>query len=257
MLSSGRYSNGMRGYVSHPAVQLGSVAERYRRIAGGPVRRADLGGGQSLAAAAFRPGRRRRERDERLARVEALLFVAREPVPVRRLSTYANLADATEARTLVRKLNEIYDRRGCAFRVEEVAGGFQLLTRSKFAAWLRRLGHVPGDARLSAPALETLAVVAYRQPVLRANIEAIRGVNCGEILRQLLERDLICISGRSDELGRPYVYSTTQKFLQVFGLRSLDDLPRAEIFRDTSTAAAVLPMNVPAPDQNSHIDSID
>lgn len=165
--------------------------------------------------------------DERLARLEAILVMAREPLSTRKLSQYANLADATEARTLVRRLNERYDQVGRAFRVEEVAGGYQLLTRPKFATWLRRLEQIPRETRLSGPTLETLAVVAYRQPAGRAEIEAIRGVNCGEILRQLLERDLVRHAGRSDELGRPYLYATTKRFLQLFGLRSLDELPRA------------------------------
>jgi len=174
----------------------------------------------------------------RMARLEAILFLAREPLASRKLSQYANLADGTEARTLLRRLNEHLDRAQCAFRVEEVAGGFQLATRPKFASWLRRLPHVPRETRLSAPALETLAVVAYRQPVMRAEIEGIRGVNCGEILRQLLERDLIRVSGRGDELGRPYLYSTTRSFLLLFGLRSLDELPRAEIWRGTTAPIA-------------------
>jgi segregation and condensation protein B len=163
----------------------------------------------------------------RICRLEAILFIAREPLSTRKLSQYANLADATEARTLIRQLNDRYDTLGRAFRVEEVAGGFQLMTRPKFAAWLRRLEEVPKETRLSAPALETLAVIAYRQPSGRAEIESIRGVNCGEILRQLMDRDLVRIAGRSDELGRPYLYATTKRFLQLFGLRSLDDLPRA------------------------------
>jgi segregation and condensation protein B len=170
-------------------------------------------------------------RDEPLARLEAVLFLARQPLNSRKLAQYANLADGTEARTLVRRLNEFYDRAGRAFRVEHVAGGYQLLTRRGFAGWLRRLAHVPGETRLSAPALETLAVIAYRQPVPRADMEAIRGVNCGEILRQLMDRDLVRISGRSEELGRPYLYSTTKRFLQIFGLVSLEDLPRAEVLR--------------------------
>jgi segregation and condensation protein B len=170
-------------------------------------------------------------RDERLVRIEAILLLAREPLSSRRLSQYANLADATEARTLVRQLNEVLDARGRAFRVEEVAGGFQLLTRPKFASWLRRLANVPKELRLSAPALETLSVIAYRQPASRAEIEAVRGVNCGEVVRQLLERDLVRIAGRGEELGRPYLYATTRQFLQLFGLRNLEDLPRAEQLR--------------------------
>src|SRR6478609_8087428 len=165
--------------------------------------------------------------DADLARLEAILFLAREPLNTRKLSQYANLADGTQARTLVRRLNEQYDAAGRAFRVERVAGGFQLMTRREFAPWLRRLAHVPGETRLSAPALETLAVIAYRQPVLRSTIEAIRGVNCGEILRQLMDRDLVRIGGRGEELGRPYLYATTKRFLELFGLNQIDELPRA------------------------------
>jgi len=170
-------------------------------------------------------------RDRRTSSLEAVLFLAREPMTTRKLAQYAGLADGTEARTLIRRLNRFYDEGGSSFRVEEVAGGFQLLTRPKFGAWLRRLFHSPVETRLSAPALETLAVVAYRQPVLRTEIESIRGVDCGEILRQLMERDLVRIAGRSDELGRPYWYATTKRFLQIFGLRHLDDLPRAAFLR--------------------------
>jgi segregation and condensation protein B len=158
-------------------------------------------------------------------------MLAREPLNSRKLAQFANLADGTEARTLVRKLNEALDAAGRAFRVEEVASGYQLFTRPGFASWLRKLGHIPAEMRLSAPALETLAVIAYRQPVPRADIEAIRGVNCGEILRQLMERDLARIAGRSDELGRPFLYGTTRRFLQIFGLVDLDELPRADKLR--------------------------
>jgi segregation and condensation protein B len=180
-------------------------------------------------------------RDSELARLEAVLLLAREPLNSRKLAQYANLADGTQARTLIRRLNEHYDSAGRAFRVEQVAGGFQLFTRSKFAAWLRRLAHVPGQWRLSAPALETLAVIAYRQPVVRADIEAIRGVNCGEIVRQLMERDLVRIGGRSEELGRPYLYATTKRFLQVFGLIHLDELPRGDLLRSAPIPMSPLP----------------
>ena len=167
---------------------------------------------------------------ELMRRLEAVLFLAKEPLNTRKLSRYANLADGTQARTLVGQLNRQYDETGRSFRVEEVAGGFQLRTRAVFSRWLRRTPHVPAETRLSAPSLETLAVVAYRQPVVRADIESVRGVACGEILRQLMDRDLVRVSGRSNELGRPYFYSTTKRFLEVFGLRNLDELPRAEEF---------------------------
>ena len=167
-------------------------------------------------------------RSPRESRLEAVLFLAGEPLSSRKLAQFASLADGTEARTLVRRLNRLYDAGDSAFRVEEFAGGFQLLSRSRFSRWLRRLHQSPVAARLSGPAMETLAVVAYRQPVLRAEIEAIRGVQCGEMLRQLLERDLVKIGGRSEELGRPFLYCTTKHFLRGFGLRNLDELPRAE-----------------------------
>jgi segregation and condensation protein B len=167
----------------------------------------------------------------RRGRLEAVLFLAREPLTLRKLAQLANLTDGTEARTLVGSLAESYDRRGCAFRVAQVAGGYQLLSNPEFAPWLRSLGARDEPMRLSPPALETLAVVAYRQPVLRADVEAIRGVACGEILRQLMDRDLLRIAGRSEELGRPLWYGTTRRFLQVFGLRSLDELPWASVLR--------------------------
>jgi len=182
---------------------------------------------------------RQRGRDHRLQRLEAIFFLAREPLTNRKLSQYANLADATEVRTLIRRLNELYDTNGRAFRVERVAGGFQLMTRGKLAGWVRRLDGVPRETRLSAPALETLAIIAYRQPILRAGIEAVRGVNCGEILRQLMDRELVRIGGRSEDLGRPYLYTTTKHFLRVFGLDSLESLPRVEqLRRDGPDAAA-------------------
>jgi segregation and condensation protein B len=192
-----------------PARQLGSVCARFHNPlallaekAGGPQCR--------LRRHSSEPdGRQSGSSPQQLRRLEAVLMLAREPLSSRKLSQFAGLADGTQARTLVRRLNSFYDEVSRAFRVEEVAGGFQLLTRPKFAPWLRRLGHVPPEIRLSSPAMETLAVVAYRQPVLRADIEAIRGVNCGEILRQLMERDLVRIGGRSEELGRPYLYTTT------------------------------------------------
>jgi segregation and condensation protein B len=177
-------------------------------------------------------------RDVRLAKIEAVLFLAREPMATRKLAQLAGLADGTEARTLIRRLNRLYDGSGCAFRAEEVGGGFQLMSRVKFGSWLRRLFESPIEARLSAPALETLAIVAYRQPVMRTEVDALRGVDCSEILRQLMERELVRIAGRSQELGRPYYYGTTKRFLQVFGLRNLDDLPRSAALRRRATGGA-------------------
>lgn len=170
------------------------------------------------------------------------MFLAKEPLNSRKLAQLANLADGTEARTLVRSLNRLYDAAHRAFRVEEISGGYQLLTRGKFADWVRRVAGGDDPSRLSTPAMETLAIIAYRQPVPRADVEAIRGVNCGEIIRQLMDRDLVQIRGRSEDLGRPFLYGTTSAFLRTFGFRSIDDLPRQDEFRkveaETDASAA-------------------
>jgi segregation and condensation protein B len=163
--------------------------------------------------------------------VEAAFFAADEPLSARRLAMVAGLADGNEARRLVRKLQAFYDKDGTAFQVEEIAGGFQLLSRAEYHPWLLRLRQTGNELRLSPAARETLAIIAYRQPIMRADIEAIRGVQCGELLRLLMEKGLVRIAGRHDSLGRPVLYGTTRKFLQVFGLRSLQDLPQAEQLR--------------------------
>jgi len=167
-------------------------------------------------------------RDARLALIEAALVAADEPLSARRLAAVAALDDATEARRLVRKLQALYEQEGSAFQVEELAGGFQLLTRPQYHPWLTRLRRSGFDLRLSSAARETLAIVAYRQPIMRADIEAVRGVQCGDVLRMLMEKGLLRIAGRHDSLGRPVLYGTTKKFLRIFGLRSLKDLPRQE-----------------------------
>jgi segregation and condensation protein B len=170
-------------------------------------------------------------RDPRLATLEAFLIAADEPLNARRLAALIGVKDGTEARRLVRKLQSLYDQDGTAFQVEELAGGFQLLTRPEYHPWLARLRRTGNDLRLSPAARETLAIVAYRQPIMRADIEAIRGVQCGEMLRQLMEKGLIRVAGRHDSLGRPVLYGITRKFLQLFGLKNLNDLPLAEQLR--------------------------
>ena len=171
----------------------------------------------------------------KLARLEAVLFLAREPLSTRKLAKLAKLADGTQARTLIKQLAVLLDQRSSALHIVEVAQGVQLLTRPHLADWIRRLHGGAKEIRLSAPALETLAVVAYQQPIVRAEIEAIRGVQCGEILRVLMERDLLRIVGRAEELGRPFLYGTTKNFLQVFGLRRLEELPTIDQIHTVST----------------------
>jgi segregation and condensation protein B len=179
-------------------------------------------------------------RSPKLARVEAALFAAGDPLSTRRIAEVANLADGTEVRLLIQELKSLYDADGSAFAVENVAGGWQLRTRPQFAPWLGKLHAARQEARLSQPALETLAVVAYRQPILRADIEAVRGVACGEMLRQLIDRGFVRIVGHHDSLGRPLLYGTTRRFLEHFGLADLGELPMAEQLRASAAAASPL-----------------
>ncbi|MEO1994992.1 MAG: SMC-Scp complex subunit ScpB [Planctomycetaceae bacterium] len=164
-------------------------------------------------------------RTDKAARVEAVLLVAGGAMSTRRLAQLAILADANEAKSLIDKLNESYDRSRSAFSIERVAAGYQLLSRPQFAFWLDTLHNRPATLKLSPPMMETLTIVAYQQPIVRADIEAIRGVQCSEILKQLMEHNLVKVGGEDDSLGRPYLYVTTRKFLEVFGLLSLGDLP--------------------------------
>jgi len=174
-------------------------------------------------------------RDPVLATVEAALLAADEPLNPRRLATAAGLPDAAEARKQVRRLQSQYEAEGSAFQVEEIAGGYQLLSRPEFHPWLVRLKRTGHVLRLSPAMRETLAIIAYRQPIMRADIENIRGVHVGEVLRQLMEKGLIRIAGRDNSLGRPVLYGTSKKFLQVYGLKSLRELPQVEQLRPPQT----------------------
>ena len=167
-------------------------------------------------------------RDAALAMVEAVLFAADEPLPPRRLAVAAGLKDAAEARRQVQRLRELLETRRQGFQVEELGGGFQLLSRPEFHPWLVRMRRGGADLHLSPAARETLTILAYRQPITRADLEGIRGVQSAEVLGQLIEKGLVRITGRDDSLGRPMLYGTTKKFLQTYGLKSLHDLPRAD-----------------------------
>jgi segregation and condensation protein B len=177
-------------------------------------------------------------RDPKLARLEAVLLFADEPLTARRLADVAGLEDAAEARTLLERLKELYDADGTAFQVEEIAGGYQLLTRPRYHPWLARLKRTGHEVRLSPAALETLAVIAYKQPIMRAEVEKVRGVACAEVVRQLMEKGLVRVAGRHDSLGRPQLYGTTKRFLQVFGLNTLKDLPEVEALRNPEDASS-------------------
>ncbi len=161
--------------------------------------------------------------------VEALLFASDEPVPVERLADAAGEEVTVEqVRQAVGDLVQEYDATGRAFTVEEIAGGFQLFTRPEHNKYLKKLLRARQQARFTQAALETLAIIAYKQPIMRAEIEDIRGVACGDMIRTLMEKGLVRIAGRSEQLGRALLYGTTKKFLQVFGLGSVKDLPDAK-----------------------------
>ncbi len=156
--------------------------------------------------------------------VEALVVASSEPVSAARLGAVVPDCDAARVRKLVAELNQEYREHGRAFEIEEVAGGFQLRTRLELAPWLREL-RPQRPLRLSQASLETLAIVAYKQPLTRAEVEDVRGVECGAVLRTLMERRLVRIAGHREVPGRPLLYGTTRRFLEVFGLDSLRDLP--------------------------------
>jgi segregation and condensation protein B len=158
---------------------------------------------------------------------EALLFASDEPVPAARLAQLLGKgADAKTVRKLVDDLNAEYAGQGRAFEVVEIAGGFQLLTRPEFKDWIAELHRCRRQDKLTPSSVETLAIVAYKQPVQRATVDDIRGVQTGPLLRSLLERGLIKVVGRQNVPGRPILYGTSRLFLQHFGLKSLKDLPR-------------------------------
>ncbi len=159
--------------------------------------------------------------------IEALLFASDSPLTLARLAELAGCTQA-EARDAIETLNDQYATGGLAFSIQPIARGFQMMTRPKFAPWVARLHRHRSETRLSEAALETLAIIAYKQPIIRADIESIRGVACGEVLGRLREMGLIRVVGRAEVVGRPMLYGTTKKFLQVFGLRDLKDLPRVE-----------------------------
>ncbi len=170
-------------------------------------------------------------RSPALARLEAALFVANGPLTGKKLAQFASLPDAGEVTSLIERLNHSYHEAGSAFRVERLATGYQLLTRPEFERWLDKVHQRQARLKLSPPAMEAMTIIAYRQPLTRADLEAIRGVQSVELLKQLMERGLVKIVGEHDSLGRPYLYGTTRVFLESYGLRSIEELPMADELR--------------------------
>lgn len=168
--------------------------------------------------------------------VEALLMATDEPLPAARIAQILGTGDASDVKEHIEALNQRYAASAAAFRIEAIAKGYQVLTLPVYDAWIKKLHKARDDSRLSAAALETLAIVAYKQPILRADVEAIRGVAVGDMLIRLRDMGLVRIVGRAEEIGRPLLYGTTTRFLDVFGLSSLKDLPKID-----SDQPAVLP----------------
>lgn len=168
--------------------------------------------------------------------VEALLFASDTPVEAERIQEVLDLGSEAEARALVVDLKARYEAEDRGLQIVEVGGGFRMVTRPEVAPWLVRLAKSRTRSRLSRRALETLAIVAYRQPVSRPEIDVVRGVNSDAVLENLLDRRLIRIAGRKDAPGRPFLYESTREFLVAFGLRDLSELPQVE--GDVPTPAA-------------------
>ena len=174
------------------------------------------------------------------SRVEAVLLSISRPLSEAKLVDMLGLGSvsakdkmpATMVKQAIDHLNTEYAQSGRSFRIERLAGGWQLLTLSKFGPLLTRVHGARLQGRLTPAALDTLAIIAYRQPTLRSELEAVRGVACGDILRGLMERRLVRITGRAEELGRPMLYGTTSEFLRVFGISRIEDLPQARELRN-------------------------
>jgi len=165
--------------------------------------------------------------DNLKAIVESLLFAADTPLTIEKIRSILDTGDSVAIRSVLAGLTEEYDTQRRGFFLKEVAGGYQLRTRPECREWVRRMRQ-SRPPRLSRAAMETLAIVAYKQPVLRSDVEHLRGVDCGGVLRSLLERGILRVLGRKDLPGRPMLYGTTKRFLEIFDMKDLSDLPTME-----------------------------
>ncbi len=162
--------------------------------------------------------------------IEALLFVSEKPVVLEQIKEAIEGIDTRDIRDLINQLQTEYKERNSGIHIVEIAGGYQMLTNSAYVMYIKKFYHSRHKEKLSKPALETLAIIAYKQPVTRLEVELIRGVNSDSVVVHLMDKGLIKISGRKDIPGRPYLYSTSKQFLEYFGLKTLVDLPRLEDF---------------------------
>ncbi len=165
--------------------------------------------------------------------IEALIFAANDPITLNQLARTSNLTKAS-VEDIIKELNHDYQDTGRSFRIEHIAGGYRMYTMPEFHSYINQAGVIERTQKLSQAALESLAVIAYKQPITRAEIERIRGVDCGGVLKNLMTKDLIVIDGRSDAPGKPILYRTSAHFLEFFGLSSLDQLPPLSEIEDHS-----------------------
>jgi segregation and condensation protein B len=164
--------------------------------------------------------------------IEALLFISANPLSVDRLKGIFEEASKEQIEAQLASLKQDYGSRGAGVMLSEVAGGWQLATCPENATWIRKFRSVKVSTKLSRPALETLAIIAYKQPITRTEVEAIRGVNIGGIIRNLMDRRLVKIVGKKDVPGKPMLYGTSMEFLQYFGLKDLSSLPTLKEFQE-------------------------
>jgi len=157
-----------------------------------------------------------------------ILFASDEPISATRLMNIAEISSTKQVSDCIAELNEKYEQTNSAFKIATIAGGYQMMTHKVYNHWLLKLIRVRTETKLTQAALETLAIISYKQPIIRADVEAIRGVSSGEMIRSLMQKGVVKITGRAEVLGRPMLYGTTKKFLEVFGLSSLKDLPKVE-----------------------------
>jgi segregation and condensation protein B len=208
------------------------------------------------------------EERELKAILESLLFVSAEPISLERLMIALGTVSKQELKHALQSLREDFDREGRGVQMVEVAGGYQMVTRTEHAPWIKRLAKSKASPKLSRSAMESMAIIAYKQPIVRSEIEQIRGVEVSGVLRTLLERKLIRMVGRKDVPGRPIMYGTTKLFLQQFGLSDLSQLPPLREFKELGEAEqAMLPVEdglqigdhetvaAGSPDESSEVES--
>ncbi len=166
------------------------------------------------------------ENDFKKQIVEALIFASDVPISENKIAGYVEELTPKQVKEIVEQLNREYKESKRAIFVTRVAGGYQITTRQEFAPWIKKLYKGRAKPRLSQAALESLAIIAFKQPISRAEIDAIRGVHSGGVLKNLLERNLIAIAGRSEEVGKPLLYGTSKEFLRYFGINDISELPK-------------------------------